>query len=72
MENITNNTQVVVLMSVYEKDNSKHVCLSIESILNQTNLNFRLLTGVRFKMSIYCDNQYVLISPIIKNLKHCC
>ena len=46
MENITNNTQVVVLMSVYKKDNPKHLCLSIESILNQTYSNFKLLIGV--------------------------
>lgn len=41
-----NSAQVVVLMSVYEKDNPRHLCLSIESILNQSYTNFKLLVGV--------------------------
>ena len=41
-----NRTQVVVLMSVYKKDDPRHLRLSIESILNQSYANFRLLVGV--------------------------
>lgn len=37
---------MVVLMSVYKNDNPGHLCLSIDSILNQTYQDFLLLVGV--------------------------
>lgn len=46
MSNSIDRVQVVVLMSVYRKDNPRHLCLSIDSILNQSYTDFKLLVGV--------------------------
>lgn len=46
MNNIKNDNQMVVLMSVYKNDNPVHLRLSVDSILNQTYQAFVLLIGV--------------------------
>lgn len=46
MNNIKNDNQMVVLMSVYKNDNPVHLRLSVDSILNQTYQDFVLLIGV--------------------------
>lgn len=46
MNNEKRVKQIVVLMSVYKNDNSAHLRLSIDSILNQTYQDFLLLMGV--------------------------
>lgn len=46
INNINNDNQMVVLMSVYKNDNPEHLRLSIDSILNQTYQDFTLLIGV--------------------------
>lgn len=46
MSYFMSETKIVVLMSVYKNDNSEHLQLAVESILNQTNQDFLLLVGV--------------------------
>lgn len=46
MNNMKNDNQMVVLMSVYKNDNPEHLRLSVDSILNQTYQEFLLLIGV--------------------------
>ena len=41
-----NNTNMIVLMSVYKSDNSEHLKLSVDSILNQTYQDFFLMIGI--------------------------
>lgn len=41
-----NNTNMLVLMSVYKNDNPEHLRLSVESILNQTYQDFQIFVGV--------------------------
>lgn len=46
MNEMQNDKQMAVLMSVYKNDNSEHLRLSIDSILNQTYHDYLLLIGV--------------------------
>lgn len=46
MNNLNRDMQIIVLMSVYKNDNSIHLRLSVDSILNQTFQNFLFLIGV--------------------------
>lgn len=46
LNNLNRDMQIIVLMSVYKNDNSIHLRLSVDSILNQTFQNFLFLIGV--------------------------
>lgn len=62
-----NRTQVVVLMSVYKKDDPRHLRLSIESILNQSYANFRLLVGVDGSVGEELESELRCVRLMIKS-----